>query len=130
MAAALGAEPDLIPMVLNLRLMPKRRLNLRGRDGSDRRKGKCWKVLESQAQKVFWGRLPAMFLASWMAVLGSHKAPTRVTPRSQGTCHHPQAVTLNSSSVCEGTRGTNPQSRAKVTQSWDIGDNVDGTEGH
>lgn len=102
-AAALGTEPDLVPMVLDLRLVPQRRLNLRGQDGGNQTKAMCLKVSGTQAQKAFWKGLSATFSTPCTAVLGSKEAPKgarrATTPTlGIGDLPWPQAVTPNSPS--------------------------------
>lgn len=73
--AALGAEPDLVPMVLDLGLVPQRRLDLRGRGKRRERHGMFLEVSGPHAETASWEGVPL----PQMAILGSCEAPKGAT---------------------------------------------------
>lgn len=82
-AAALGAQSDLVAVVLDLRLVAQRRLDLRAAGG----RAKGWAPGAPRPQQVppaFGEGLPATRLAPWTAVL-SQEAPKAVAQTGTAT---------------------------------------------
>lgn len=58
MTAALGTEPDLVPMVLDLGLVPQRRLDLHRQGETRETHGMFWKLSVPHAETASWEGIP------------------------------------------------------------------------
>lgn len=124
-AAALGTEPDLVPMVLDLRLMPQCCLNLRGRGGGNQTKAMCSKVSGGPGPESILGRPFCHLLYpphGCPRLQGGPEGVRRATTPTLGVGDLPWPAGCNPklAQCVRGETRYQPPKLAKVTQIWEI----------